>query len=518
MKGNKLLKAIACVMTSVMIVATAFSATPLTVHAETTTVTGTVQAGTDSSILNLKTPQGDMVIKLDSTTDTSTCKLLIVGKTLYVDVYYGSDAYMHASKISTTGVATGSSSTASTSTITGKIANKAMNGDILYVDMNGDEMQLKLDYTTDYSGCGVLYAGKSISAVVYRGDDAYMHAKSISDGASSSQGNTSTTTNVNTSTYTGETTAVTGTVTSDSKGNLLYLKSADGTYTLKLDSVTSYTNGYMLISGKKVTANIYYGSDAYMHVAYLTRTGSLSQTSSGSTTMNFTGTVDGSSSDSMLYLKTSGGTMSIKLDSNTQCSSPVFKGSSVSVDCTNCTDGYWHATNISVSNSSASSSTTSTTTTQTTSGTHETTAVTGTVKNTSKGNTLYISNNDGTYTIKLDSTTNYSNGFMAISGQKVTANIYRGDDAYMHADSIVRTGSLSSTSSGSTSMTFTGTVSSSSKDSTLYLSTSGGTMTIKLDSNTKFTGSTPIYTNSSVSVTCTNCTDGYWHATSISLN
>jgi len=314
-------------------------------HDVKATVYGTVDAGTTGTLLKLKTAQGDMLIKIDGDTNTSACKLLLPDSAVYVDVYYGDDAYMHADKISTTNTGTVSGATDKTSTVTGTIADKPMKDNTIYVNMGDDQMHLKVDATTTYN-CGVLYAGKKISAVVYRGTDAYMHALSISDGdystGSSSTGATSY--------YNGSvaTTAVTGTVTNDRKDGKLFLKTKDGVYELKFDANTDYSNGYMLVTDKKVTAHIYRGDDACMHIAALTRTGELSGTSSAKSSMTFTGTVSGDSTDGMLLLKTSGGNMKIKLDSNTKASAGVFSGSTVSVVANNCADEYWHADSITV--------------------------------------------------------------------------------------------------------------------------------------------------------------------------
>ena len=66
-----------------------------------------------------------MEIKLDSGTDTSACKILLPGKEVSVSVSRGSDAYLHAVKITTdrpTSTATLDSST--TVTVSGTIGDK----------------------------------------------------------------------------------------------------------------------------------------------------------------------------------------------------------------------------------------------------------------------------------------------------------------------------------------------------------------------------------------------------------
>ena len=64
----------------------------------TANVSGTVKSGSNSSMLYLTTSSGDMVIKIDADADISGCKLLLQGSTVYVGVYRGNDAYMHACK------------------------------------------------------------------------------------------------------------------------------------------------------------------------------------------------------------------------------------------------------------------------------------------------------------------------------------------------------------------------------------------------------------------------------------
>jgi len=350
MKTSKFLNVVLGFITAVTVIVGSFAVNPMEAHAEkkiVATVTGTVSKGTDSSTLYLATAQGDMIIKLDSDTEAS-CKLLLPGSTVYVAVYYGSDAYMHAASISASNNTQVDTSQYKTSTVSGTIADKAMDGNIMYVQLGDDVMHVKLDASTDYSGCGVLYAGKSITLTVYRGDDAYMHALRITDGAGSGSAAAAQTyvdPNANT-------TPVTGTVNKNSNSTMLFLDSKDGTYQLKLDANTNYSNGYMLIFGKKITAYIYRGNDAYMHVSSIARTGSLSNTSSGSTNLSFTGTVTADSTDGTMFLQTSGGKMTIRIDANTQfnSSSPIYTGSKVSVAAVNCSDEYWHATSISVIN------------------------------------------------------------------------------------------------------------------------------------------------------------------------
>ena len=64
-------------------------------------------------------------------------------------------------------------------------------------------------------------------------------------------------------------------------------------------------------------------------------------------------------------------------------------------------------------------------------------------------------------------------------------------------------------------ITFTGKVDDRTTDDTLYLSTSGGTAIIKIDSSTDTSGGKFLFTGTKLTVDCTRGSDEYWHATSI---
>ncbi len=71
------------------------------------------------------------------------------------------------------------------------------------------------------------------------------------------------------------------------------------------------------------------------------------------------------------------------------------------------------------------------------------------------------------------------------------------------------------TTSEAAETTFSGTVSDQTTSDVLYLSTSGGTMEIKIDSSTSLSGSKLILPGCTVSASCTRGSDEYWHATTI---
>lgn len=319
------------------------------------TVSGTVLSGTTTDLLLLSTKDGRMEIKLDSDTDTSACKLLLPNKKVSVSVSHGSDGYLHAVRISNDTQAVSTSvDTSKVTVVTGTISEKST-GDVLFFNTQGGVMEIKLDATTDLSGCKVLVAGKTYSISCARGNDAYMHAISITDSTAGSTNTSSGTVvsnqtpapaeNVNVSTV-----WVSGTVAKNTKENLLYLSTSGGEMQIVIDSNTDSRNGMVLTVGRTVSVSVYRGSDAYMHAANIT--GSKSSTESTnvdtSSPSTVTGTVGGKSTENVLYLNTSGGVMEFKLD--VLRSANGFKvltnDKKVSVTCARGSDAYMHALDI----------------------------------------------------------------------------------------------------------------------------------------------------------------------------
>lgn len=374
-RSKKVSTILGMVMGAMLAVGIGFVANPMDANAETTIVKGVVKDGTTANVLNLSTPEGDMSIKIDSNADMSGCHMLLTGSSVTATVYYSNaDSYMHTNKLSNTNITT---TTTGSTPVVGQISDKAISNNTIVLSTISGDLYVKFDSATDFSGASVLTAKKYVIMNLVRESDGTYRAVSVKDydSSSSSQSNsnsntaatTNTTTTTTTNTATTDTTAstvtvnnppanttpVTGTIDAKSSGNNLFLTTKDGTYDLLLDSNTDYTNGYMMIAGAKITVNIYYKSeDAHMHVASVTRTGELTKpsTASSNTAVNYTGTVDAKSTDSNLYLTTSGGTMTIKLDPNTKLygNNPVRKGSTVTVSCVQCADEFWHATLITV--------------------------------------------------------------------------------------------------------------------------------------------------------------------------
>ncbi len=476
----------------------------------TATVSGTVASGTTADTLYLyDSSNGKYTIKLDSETNFNGCKILTVGKQITVGLYRGDDAYNHAATITAGKTASSASvDTSNQATVTGTVKDKSTE-ETLYLDINGQEMIIKLDSTTDMSGCRVVVSGANVNVVVARGSDAYMHALSISNGSGSSSSSS-----VSAGEAPSGTTAVTGYPEDKSSGSMLYLKTNDGTYQLKIDDSTDTSGGIVFTSSNKVTAYIYRGSDAYMHAAKVVGTRNNGSPASSNTTA-FTGTVESGSTESMILLNTSGGVMKFKLDGSASLngSKAIGKGDKITINGATGSDSYWHVVSIQLlqsANGTVSSSSSSSSSSSTGSGT----AVTGTPTDKSTSGILYLKTNDGTYELKIDDSTDTSGGFVFTSSNKVTAYIYRGSDAYMHASKVVATRSATASLASSTT-SFQGTVDSGSTDSMLLLNTSGGTMKIKIDSGTSLSGAKGLNKGRAVTVSASNGSDAYWHAVSI---
>lgn len=246
----------------------------VTLDSSTTTVTGKITDKSKDDILYFDTAQGEMQIKLDATTNLNGCTVLVENKTYSIACTRGSDAYMHAVSItdgvsSSSGTSSSASSltpapastvTASTSTVSGTVSDKTKEN-LLYLSIDGGEMQIVIDSNTDSRSGMVLTPDRKLTVTVYRGSDAYMHAASIIGNKESAD-----------SAYvdTSSTSTVTGTVGSKSTENMLYLDTPQGQMELKLDAVRSVSGCKVLVSGRKLSVVCARGSDAYMHALDIT--------------------------------------------------------------------------------------------------------------------------------------------------------------------------------------------------------------------------------------------------------
>lgn len=351
---NIISRVISILLAAMMITICAI-AVPIRSQAAESTFSGTVSDKTTADILYLVTSGGTMEIKIDASTDLSTAKFLLPGNKVSCVCSVGSDEYWHASRISgSSTVGSASVDTSKTYTVTGTVA-KNSNEEILFLKMSDGTMELKLDPTTDVSGVRAFILGKSIRVVCARGSDAYMHALSISDNGGSSTSVSTSAGNVTTgdnsgTTATSATYTTTGKVDKATTASVLYLNATEGQYQMKIDSNINNSSCHVLMPGQSVTVGFYRGSDEWMHACSLVNNSSkqASTTTLDGSQLTVSGTIGGSTTESTLYLATSGGTMEIRMDAATNYSGcPILiKGKSVQVVCQRGADEYYHAVSI----------------------------------------------------------------------------------------------------------------------------------------------------------------------------
>ena len=167
-----------------------------------------------------------------------------------------------------------------------------------------------------------------------------------------------------------------------------------------------------------------------------------------------TGTIQSGTTDTLMYLSTTAGTMEIKIDSDTDTSGckVLLPDKKISVTCYRGDDAYMHASKI-TSPDAASNVTVDTRSTATVEGT----VLTGTTDD-----LMYFSTSAGTMQIKIDSNTDMTGCTTVTLGKKLIVTCGRGSDAYMHAvkitDSTSSSNSTTAVINGVTMPNITGTV------------------------------------------------------------
>ncbi len=415
------------------------------VHAaEVTRVQGKVANGTTSSMLNLDTGNGIMVVKLDGGTDFSECRILLTGSVVYVDVYRGDDAYLHAQKLLATSNSLGLSiDTSNITDVTGTIGN-GTTSDRMYLNTSDGQMTIALDSTTDLSGTSVLYIGKQVTVGVARGSDAVLHAVRISDGTggysggSSSSSAASAQNTVTAALNVPGTIAVQGTVVAGTTPEMLYLNTSGGTMKIKLDAGTDTSSVGVVAENMNIAVAVYRGEDAYLHAAKIVNAIDTSQAASyqapvASTpsTTSTSGTVAANSNNGMLYLNTSGGTMQIKLDNNTDFTycKTFFTGENVRADVYRGSDEYLHAAKLTWTDGSYPA--------QAALDSNQIT-VTGRVDEINENYLMSLDTSGGMMKIQIDATSDLGGEKILIVGQTYNVTVARGTDEYLHVVGVSR--------------------------------------------------------------------------------
>lgn len=304
----------------------------------TSTVTGTITDKTTKEILYVDTPQGEMQLKYDQNTNISGCSVLVANKKYSITCARGSDAYMHAITISDVST-TSSTGVAGGTYVNGTVSSKTTSS-VLFLDTNEGTMEFKIDSGADGTNGKWKTTGTKLTVWFYRGSEAHLHASKIAEG---------TTTGVSNSTVNSATNSFTGTIAAKTTESILFLSTKDGVMEFKIDSGANTSGGMMNVAGNKMTVGGYVGNDGYWHAVTLTgERGSSSATVNTSKTITVTGTVSGKSTEKVLYLDTTGGTMELKLDSVRSMNNfkVLVAGKKLTVTCGYGSDEYWHALDI----------------------------------------------------------------------------------------------------------------------------------------------------------------------------
>lgn len=320
------------------------------------TVRGKVVEGTTAKLLYLDTSDGRMEIKIDADTNTGGCKMLLPKKEIYVALSHGSDGYLHAVTISEEAIdASVSLDMSKVSTVIGTV-NKKTTEEILFLDTEQGEMELKLDKTTDMSGCSLLVVAGKYSVRCVRGSDAVMHVLSISDMAAApamdvSQADAAAQTynQAPVANATGETRTVSGTVKESTNEYMLNLGTSEGDFTFKIDDSTNTSKGMILTPDNKLMVTYYRGTDSNLHASVITGVkDSSSAAVDASSPATVTGTVKKKSTENILVLDTSAGEMELKLDKVESLSGckVLVAGKKVTVTCARGDDAFMHALTI----------------------------------------------------------------------------------------------------------------------------------------------------------------------------
>ncbi len=307
---------------------------------KTSTVTGTISDKTNGDVLYVDTAQGEMQIKYDQTTNINGCSVLVANRKYNITCARGSDAYMHAISIADASGTQSSSSGTGGTYVNGTVSSKTTS-DVLYLDTKDGTMEFKIDGNADTTNGKWKTTGTKLTVWFYRGSDAYLHANRVAEGTTTGGNNSNTTGTV--------TTTFTGTINSKTTESVLYLDTNGGTMEFKIDSNANTINGLIAVAGNKMTVGGYNGNDGYWHASTLTgERGSSSASVNTSSTITVTGTVSSRSTEKVIYLDTSGGTMELKLDalrSVNNCKI-LITGKKITVTCGSGNDEYWHALDI----------------------------------------------------------------------------------------------------------------------------------------------------------------------------
>lgn len=220
------------------------------------------------------------------------------------------------------------------------------------------------------------------------------------------------------------------------------------------------------------------------------------------------GTILSETTAELIYLDTSSGRMEIKIDGGTDTSSckVLLPGKVISVSLSHGSDGYLHAVKITAEAQDL----------QVTVDSSSMSTVSGTLSDKTKNDVLCLDTKYGLMELKYDNTLDMSGCSVLVVGEKYTVKCARGSDAYMHAISISDGGSANTSyvpNGANSSNSVTGTVTSDTTQSILFLSTSDGVMEFKIDSNADTSMGMVHTKGNKLTVYFYHGSDGYLHTT-----
>lgn len=310
--------------------------------------------------------------------------------------------------------------------------------ELLHLSTKEGKMEIKLDSSTDASGCKLLLTGEKINVSVSHGSDGYLHAVKITSSTKTPGITIDSSTSV----------TVTGIINAKSNSEILFFDTECGTMELKLDATTDISNSSLLVAGKAYEIVCARGSDAYMHALSIKDTSAIVKTSSGKTanislltpapaaaldsnivTTTVKGTVGSKTKENLLYLETEGGTMLVVIDSKTDSTKGLVltPETKLTVSVYRGADAYMHAAVITGGNRESLTATLDQSTKAT---------VTGTISDKSTEEMLYLDLEYGEMKLKTDALKEVKGLKVLVEDKKVSVTCERGSDAYMHVTSI----------------------------------------------------------------------------------
>lgn len=286
---------------------------------------------------------------------------------------------------------------------------------LIKLDCDGSEMKIKVDDSTDFTDCKILLQGTKINVSVYVGSDKYLHAAKVSASANATASSTS------------GSVIISGSIKDGTTSSLIKLSTILGDFEIKFDNATDVSGCKMLAVGRNVIITCGKDKSGALYATKIEDGSNKASTSTNSSsTTSISGKITSSSTENVLYLNNSTGTITVKLDEDTQVPKAVVLATDSTVTATVYTgaDGSLHAEKL-VQTRSANSYTVDNS---------KLYKITGTVAEGSTTDMLKFDMGDGTVmNLKLDDNTQCTNGIILTKGKKVTVTCGRGSDAYMHA-------------------------------------------------------------------------------------